>query len=116
LLLVRQHTVLPKMIAIVGVHAIETQKSSGFVIVASEIGVAAKVESFDALTEVPAASVGVRPTGDGNSAALAFRLIGTEPPAAANWKLSVATETVESWVRAEIVNYLALSETLVSGR
>jgi hypothetical protein len=114
--LVREHAVLPKTIAISGVHPLDTQKSSGFVIVTSEIGVAAKVESFDALTEIPAATVGVRPTGDGNSAALAFKLIGAEPSAAANWKLSVTTETVEPWVRAEVVNYLTLGETLVSGR
>ncbi len=58
----------------------------------------------------------MRGNADGTSATLAFKLVGTEPTAAANWKLSVSTETVEPWVRAEVVNYLTLSETLVSGR
>src|SRR5262249_20689292 len=31
-------------------------------------------------------------------------------------KLSVTTESIESWVRAEIVNTITLSETLVSGK
>ena len=38
------------------------------------------------------------------------------PQAAPAWKLSVATETVESWVRAEVVNAYSISETLISGR
>jgi hypothetical protein len=32
------------------------------------------------------------------------------------WKLTLTTETVESWVRAEIVNILSVSETLLTGR
>jgi len=114
--LVQEHAALPRTIAVVGVQPLDTQKSSGFVIVTSEMGVATKAESFDALTEVPAASLGLRGNTDGTSATLAFKLVGTDPTAAANWKLSVSTETVEPWVRAEVANYLALSETLVSGR
>ena len=114
--LVQEHSTLPKTIAVVGVQPFDTQKSSGFVIVASEMGVATKVDSFDALTEVPAATLGLRGNADGTSATLAFKLIGTDPTAAANWKLGVTTETVEPWVRAEVVNYLTVSETLVSGR
>jgi len=37
-------------------------------------------------------------------------------PASLPWKLTVATETIESWVRAEVVNWLTLNETLASGR
>ena len=119
--LVLEHATLPKTIAVAGVQPLDTQKSSGFVIVASEMGVATKVTSFDALTEVPAASLGLRGNADGTSATLAFKWIGSTESrptvgAAANWKLSVSTETVEPWVRAEVVNYLTLSETLVSGR
>ena len=114
--LVQEHTALPKTMAVAGVQPLDTQKSSGFVVVTSETGVATKVESFDALTEVPAATLGLRGNTDGTSATLAFKLIGSDPTAAASWKLNVSTETVEPWVRAEVVSYLTLSETLVNGR
>jgi len=47
---------------------------------------------------------------------LAYKFITSEPQPVAPWKLSVATEVVESWVRAEILNSLTLSDTVVSGR
>ena len=48
---------------------------------------------------------------------MAYKFIVGEPvPGSLPWKLTVATETIESWVRAEVVNWLTLSETLVSGR
>ncbi|MBI5394197.1 MAG: STN domain-containing protein, partial [Verrucomicrobia bacterium] len=56
---------------------------------------------------IPAAT-----TGGG----LAYKFIVTEPSKAAPWKLAVATESVEPWVRAEVVNWVTLTETLVTGR
>ena len=47
---------------------------------------------------------------------LAYKFISSEPKSAPEWKLSVATETVAAWVRAEIVNTFTLTETLLSGR
>jgi hypothetical protein len=57
----------------------------------------------------------VHPGAEGGHAVLAFKVIGNEATATAGWKLSVTTETVEPWVRAEIVNHLTLTESLVSG-
>ena len=67
------------------------------------------------MTEIPAATLGAtnHPAGGG---VLAYKFIDDAQPAAAAWKLAVQTEAVDSWVRAEIVNALAISDTLVSGR
>jgi len=46
---------------------------------------------------------------------LASKFIGTDAQAAA-WKLTVATEVVESWVRAQVVDFISVSETLITGR
>ena len=71
--------------------------------------------AFDGLTEIPFASVpGERATSGGS--ALAYKFIATTPAAAPSWKLSVTTEAVEPWLRAEIMNTITLTETLVSGR
>ena len=52
--------------------------------------------------------------GPGN--VLAYKFISAEPKSAPEWKLSVATEAVAAWVRAEVVNTFNFTETLVSGR
>ena len=115
LVLVQNYKQPPKTLAIAGVHPLDTQKLSGYITVATDLGVAAKTESFDGLTEIPFASVpGERGVSGGS--ALAYKFIaatpGTEPP----WRLSVTTEVVEPWLRAEIMNTITLTETLVSGR
>jgi hypothetical protein len=70
--------------------------------VSAEDGVQLKTQTFDGLTEIPAAS-----------GTLAFKLL---PGETGEWKLAVATERVESWVRAEVMNTVTLTETLVTGR
>jgi type II secretory pathway pseudopilin PulG len=105
----------PKTMPILGVHPLAARKLTGFVSISVEPGVAVKPAGFNGLSEVPAGSIG----GNESSAAgsvLAYKFLAGEPQAAAGWSLSVATETVESWMRAEIVNTLTLSDTLVSGR
>ncbi|MBI5387820.1 MAG: hypothetical protein HZA90_24425 [Verrucomicrobia bacterium] len=104
----------PKTLAIAGVHPLDTEKLSGFITVTTDLGIAAKTESFDGLTEVPFAA-GSSSTVSGGSA-LAYKFIATTPTPQAAWKLNVATEAVEPWVRAEIANIVTLTETLVSGR
>ena len=50
-------------------------------------------------------------------AGLAYKFLSSEPvPATSPWKLIVATETIESWVRAEVVNWITLGESLANGR
>ena len=105
----------PQTLAIAGVHPLGTQKLSGYITVATDLGVAAKTGSFEGLTEIPFASVPGERAGSGGSA-LAYKFIATTPAAAPPWKLSVTTEAVEPWLRAEIMNTITLTETLVSGR
>ena len=113
--LVKTHKELPKSIDLTGATPVEVQKLTGFVSVTSEAGVAVRTTTFDGLTEIPAAVLGEgKPSGGGS--VLAYKFIGSDPATAGAWKLSLATETVESWVRAEVVNLVTLNETLVSGR
>lgn len=106
---------LPKSLAIVGVHPLDTVKLTGFISVTAEAGVAAKSEALDGLTEIPATSL---PDFTALSAGspLAYKFISAEPKLLPDWKLSVTTESVEPWVRAEIVNTITMTESLVSGR
>jgi hypothetical protein len=99
-----------------GVHPLDTAKLTGFVAVSAEPGVAVKTESFDGLTEIPAVSLPDYATVAGTGSVLAYKFISSAPKSAPEWKLSVATENVAAWVRAEIVNTFTLTETLVSGR
>jgi prepilin-type processing-associated H-X9-DG protein len=104
---------LPKTLEVVGVAPLGTQKLTGFVSVSTEPGVQAKAESFDGLTEIPAASIA---DGSAASGVLAYKFIAAETETQPKWKLTVATEAVEAWVRAEVVNWMTLSDTLLSGR
>ena len=106
---------LAPTLPISGVHPLGVQKLTGFVSVSAEPGVALKPATADGLVEVPAAAI---PGHDAGGSVLAYKFIAGEPrkPSGPPWKLAVATETVESWVRAEIVNTLTLSDALVSGR
>ena len=110
---------LPQKVAVAAVQPLDAQKLAGFVTVSSEVGVQVKTDSFEGLSEVPAATVAAFAPRQGEAAPgmLAFKLI---PTAAAtrqpSWKLNVTTETVVPWMRAEIVNWLTVGETLVSGR
>ena len=114
--LVRTIPELPQSILVLGVQPLGTQKLSGFVSVSSEEGVQIKSQSVDGLTEVAPEQAGAMettPTGN----ALAFKIVpggsvGPQP----GWKLTLATERIQSWVRAEVVNVVSLNDTLVSGR
>jgi hypothetical protein len=115
LVLGQNYRQLPKTLAIAGVHPLGTDKLSGYTTVATEHGVAAKTGSFEGLTEIPFAGVPGDRAASGGSA-LAYKFIAAAPAAAPPWKLTVTTEAVEPWLRAEIMNSITLTETLVSGR
>jgi hypothetical protein len=106
---------LPKSLDIAGAHPLDTTKLTGFIAVSAEPGVAVKTESFDGLTEIPAVSLPDYAAVAGTGSALAYKFISSAPKSTPEWKLSVATENVAAWVRAEIVNTFTLTETLVSG-
>lgn len=105
---------VPPALSLAGVAPLGPQKLSGYVTVTSEIGIGVKTASFDGLVEVPYASVAGAAGSTQQGSALAFKLIATD--AAAGWKLSIATEGVEAWVRAEVFNAFTFTETLVSAR
>ncbi len=104
---------LPKKLELIGVQPLDAQKLTGFVSASSEEGVQLRSESFDGLTEVPSAMVADWAGRTGN--ALAFKLLPSETGAMA-WKLTATTERIDSWVRAEVMNWATVTETLLSGR
>ena len=114
--LTRRLNDLPKSLVIAGVHPLATAKLTGFVAVSAEPGVAVKTEAFDGLTEIPASALAGHLPGVSLGNLLAYKFISPEPKAVPDWKLTLTTETVAAWVRAEIVNTFTLTETLVSGR
>jgi hypothetical protein len=101
----RAHKDLPPALEFVGVAPIGVQKTTGFVSITSEPGIAVKTGKFDGLVEVPASALGE----NARSGVLAFKQLNT-------WKLALTTEVVESWIRAEIVDIVSVSETLLTGR
>ena len=115
LTLVQNYPQPPKTLVIAGVHPLGAEKLSGFISVATDLGIAAKTDTFDGLTEIPFASLSSERVPSGASA-LAYKFITGAPGSLPSWKLSVTTEAVEPWLRAEIMNTITLTETLVSGR
>lgn len=126
--MVRHLKELPHALPVGGVHPLDAQKLTGFVSVSADQGVALKTADFSGLTEIPVAvlesSVGVAaatisPTGQRipiSGSALSFKYIATEPVARAPWQLTVQTELLEPWVRAEVANTFTVSESLVNCR
>jgi type II secretory pathway pseudopilin PulG len=114
--LTRSFKELPRSLVIASVHPLDTAKLTGFVSVSAEPGVAVKTESFDGLTEIPAVSLPDYATVAGSGSVLAYKFISSEPKSAPEWNLSVATEAVAAWARADIVNTFTFGETLLSGR
>ena len=115
LVLVQNYRQPPQKLAVPGVHPLGTEKLSGYITVETDQGIAAKTDAFDGLTEIPFASVPGERAASGGSA-LAYKFITAAPGATPSWKLGVTTEAVEPWLRAEIMNTITLTETLVSGR
>jgi type II secretory pathway pseudopilin PulG len=113
--LIQNLKTLPNRIEIAGVHPLAVQKLTGFLSVSAESGIAINPASFEGLTEIPASSVaGHDATAAGS--VLAYKFLASEAQPAPTWKLSVGTEVVESWVRAEIVNTLTLTDSLINGQ
>jgi type II secretory pathway pseudopilin PulG len=109
--LARTVSALPATWAVAAVHPLGVQKLSGFVLVGAEVGVQVKTQSQEGLTEVPAASV------PGGGTGLAYKFIGADPvPPKQPWQLTVSNETIESWVRAEVVDFWTVGENLINGR
>src|SRR6185295_5017005 len=95
---------------------LDTQKLTGFVSVSAESGIATRTTAFEGLTEIPAASLAEGKPSAAFGKVLGEKFISTDPKAAATWKLTVATEVVASWIRAETAHMISITDTLVSGR
>ncbi|NQU11382.1 hypothetical protein HQ590_11360 [bacterium] len=109
---------LPPVVAVTGVQPVGAQKLTGYVAVSAEEGVQVKSQSFDGLTEIPPSQMGL---GDPSAprtggALLAYKYIQSEAQDQLGWQAAVTTEKLPSWIRAEIVNWVTVTETLVSGR
>jgi len=114
--LTRDFKKLPKSLPLTGVEPRNVARLTGFIAVSGEPGVAVNAQSFDGLLEVPVASL----PGDANvtdtGSVLAYKFISSGAESSVPWNLSIATETVAAWVRAEIVNTVSLTETLATCR
>jgi hypothetical protein len=104
---------------IAGVQPLSTataplQKVTGFVLVSADVGIGIKAISFDGVTEVAANTID--PTANVSRAGvLAYKFVNSDPAASPSWKLQVAVEFMEAWVRAELANIFTISETSISG-
>lgn len=108
------YTNLPATLALEGLHPLGVEKLTTYVTVAAEAGVGLKTGALEGVTEIPAATVpGAAAASAGT---LAFKYIATEPQPAAAWRVNLSTEQLDSWVRAEIVHFITVGESLVSGR
>ena len=105
---------LPKILNLAGGQPIGAQKQTAFVSVSVEPGVAVKPSTAEGLMEIPAGSA-AESQGLPAASVLAYKFIG-EATEQIPWALAVETETVDSWVRAEIVNTLTVSDDLINGR
>jgi Tfp pilus assembly protein FimT len=112
--LVRPLKELPKLLNLAGAQPLGAQKETAFVSVSVEPGVAVKASTAEGLIEIPAGN-GAEAAGLPNASVLAYKFIGGAAEQLP-WKLAVETETVDSWVRAELVNTLTLSDDLINGR
>ncbi|HWQ90245.1 MAG TPA: hypothetical protein VN673_01145, partial [Clostridia bacterium] len=120
IVLSRNFRAAPPSLLIEGVHPRGIEKLTGFIVLSTDHGLALKTQSLDALTEIPFTDAGLlaasRQAGITPSGALAYKFISPAPDAVPAWRLTVATEAVDPWVRAEIFNTITVGETLVSGR
>ncbi|HTX20485.1 MAG TPA: hypothetical protein VMD27_01300 [Candidatus Aquilonibacter sp.] len=107
---------LPKSLALAGVYPLGAAKLTGFIAVSAEPGVAVQTETFEGLTEIPAVSLPNYATFANAGDLLAYKFILPEPKNLPEWKLSVTTEAVAAWVRAEVVSTFMLADSLASGR
>jgi len=111
--LARNWKAVPAQLELAAPHPLGTQKLTGFVAVSAEPGVALQPAAVEGLTEIPAASIAAAEPG---STVLAYKFLAPDPQLEPRWKLSVSTEAVEPWIRAEIVNTLTVSDSLMTGR
>ena len=122
--LVQPLTNLPPSLELTGVHPIGVDKFSAFVSVAADTGVGVKTAGLAGLTEIPAsvlAKMRLELDGGGSAVApgpgwLAFKTAADPARGGAPWSLTLTTEAIDAWVRAETMTIVTVGETLITGR
>lgn len=112
--ILHSHTNLAPTLALDGIHPLDVEKLTGYITVAAEPGVGIKTATLEGASEVPASTVWGLPTG--TSGTLAFKHLAAERQAEPPWHVTVATEQLASWLRAEVVHYVTVGENLLAGR
>jgi prepilin-type processing-associated H-X9-DG protein len=102
----------PATMTVPGVHPLHVQKLGGSISVGAEPGVGVKTAGVDGLSEIPAASLGA---GANAAGVLAYKFLSTQPGPLPAWKLDVACQKIESWVRADIAQIAVVSDNLLNG-
>jgi len=111
LALVRFLNPLPATLNLTGVRPLEARKITGTVAVSVEEGLQIRSDRFDGLSEIPVSALG-------GVAGLGFKILpadggeGLPTP----WSLTLTTESLQAWVRAEVATAATLTENLVNGR
>ena len=109
----------PGTLDVPAVHPLRTAKLTTYVAVLGESGVALKTAGYEGLTEIPPASVPQSRSGEtvwARAGWLTFKHIATEPGTAPGWRLTMAAEPVEPWVRAETAATITITDSRLTGR
>ncbi len=61
-------------------------------------------------------SVDLSPAAESTPALLAYKQLPQDPAAAAGWRLTLIPEAVESWLRAETVQFQTIGDDMISAR
>lgn len=106
-------TNLPAQLNLVGLTPVGVARVAGFVSTAAEPGINLKTIAFPGLAEIPANTL---PNGGpATTGWLAFKRLPTDA-GSSEWSLTLATETVDSWIRAETATFVTVGESFVAGR
>lgn len=109
----RALTNLPPQLNLVGLTPVGAARVAGFVSASAESGINLKSIAFPGLAEIPANTL---PNGGtATTGWLAFKRLPTDA-GSSEWSLTLATETVDSWIRAETATFVTVGESFASGR
>lgn len=103
---------LPEQFVLEGLEPLAVSKLTGYVTVLAGAGVGLKTARTEGVTEIPSASV--PEWSGGRQALLAYKFLLAD--GGAPGRITLASERLEPWVRAEVVHAVTVSEYLVRGR
>lgn len=112
--LIRSLSNLPPSLVLTGVTPQDAARITGYVSASAEAGVSLKTSAFPGLAEIPASSL--PKAGAGTAGWLAFKRLSSNASTNSDWSLTLATESLDSWVRAETASFITVGESFASGR